>query len=197
VAADPFATADDAEGYGYPLPDATASTLLVRATQLLLDAAGFAILAGSTTVRLQARHRLLSLKYVPLVTDVTGVVLSLEDGTTETVSDWHWPGLVEGVAEDIRLGGHVREWARHDGYFSVTVTQGLSSVPDSLVLLTCSVAYRLAAMPAAMSAGVTARTVGSTSWQAPKAPSDGELTPGELRRLQRIVPLRRTWQVPT
>jgi hypothetical protein len=192
---DPFATADDATAYAYALPGASADGLLARATQAIIDAAGFGILSSSATVRLRAEHSVISLAEVPLVTAVSAVVLVHEDDTTESVSGWHWQGTVAGHAVDIWLDSTVTE--RHCGIFAVTLTQGLAAVPDSLKLLTARVAYRFAGMPTAMAAGITSRSVGSVSWSAAgKAPADGELTDAEVRQLAKIVPLQRVWQVP-
>jgi hypothetical protein len=191
---DPFATSDEAAAYGFPLPGATADGLLARATQALVDAAGFGILTDTATVRLRAAQGMISLRDVPLVTAVTGVDLVHADGTTETVTGWSWPGAVAGVALDVWLGRSAPE--RHCGVFAVSLTQGLASAPDSLVRLTCAVAYRFAAMPAAMAAGITSQTVGSVSWSASSAPPpSGDLTDGERRQLGRIVPVRTVWPV--
>jgi hypothetical protein len=191
---DPFATADDAAGYAYPLPGDTADGLLARATQALVDAAGFGIVSGTATVKLRADRGVIRLGDIPLVTEVSAVVLVHEDDTTETVSGWHWPGTVAGTATDIWLDHTVPE--RHCGIFAVTLTQGLAAVPDSLKLLTSAVAYRFAAMPAAMSAGITSRSVGGVSWSASRPPPDSDLTDGELCKLAKIVPVRTVWPVP-
>lgn len=188
-----FATAEDAAGYAYPLPDATADGLLARATQALTDAAGFGILSADATVKLRADCGAISFRDVPLVTAVSALELVHEDDTTESVSGWHWPGTVAGTATDIWLDHTVPE--RHCGIFAVTLTQGLPSVPDSLKLLTSAVAYRLAAMPAAMSAGITSRSVGGVSWSASRPPPDSDLTSGELCKLGGIIPVRRIWPV--
>lgn len=188
-----FATSADAAGYAYPLPAATADALLARATQAITDAAGFGILSAQATVRLRADCGVIGLQDVPLVTAVTAVVLVNDDGTTEVVTGWHWPGAVAGAVTDIWLDGTVPE--RHCGIFAVTLTQGLASVPDSLKLLTSKVAYRFAAMVPAMEAGITSRSVGGVSWTAVKAPPSDDLTDGELSKLGKIVPVRRVWPV--
>lgn len=190
---DPFATADDAAGYAYPLPGATAAGLLARATQALVDAAGFGILASAATVKLQADNSMISLRDVPLVTDVSALALVHDDSTTESVTAWHWPGTVAGAAMDIWLEQSVP--GRHCGVFAVTLTQGLPSVPASLRMLTCAVAYRFAAMPAAMDAGITSRSVGGVSWSAGSPPPSGDLTARELSKLGKIVPVRTVWAV--
>lgn len=188
---DPFATADDAAGYAYALPDDRADGLLARATQALIDAAGFGILSASATVRLRAEHGMIRLDDVPLVTDVTAVALVHDDGTTEAVTDF---GRTFENAVVTRVW--VMSCCHHRGLFAVTLTQGLASVPDSLKLLTCAVAYRVAAMPAGMSAGFTSQSVGGVSWSASKPPADSDLTPGELSKLGKIVPVRRVTVVP-
>lgn len=186
---DPFATAADASGYGLALPDASADGLLARATQAIIGEAGFGIVSASATVKLRADHGRVRLRDIPLVTAVTAVELVHEDGTTDSVTDWHELVLSGGQVGEVLLGHSVP--GRHCGLFAVTITQGLSSVPDSLKLLTSAVAYRLAAMPAAMSAGITSQSVGSVSWTAAKPPPADGLTDGECSRLARIVPLRR------
>jgi hypothetical protein len=191
---DSFATSDDATGYAYPLPDATADGLLARATQALIDAAGFGILTSSATVKLRADNSVISLKDVPLVTDVSALALVHDDSTTEPVTAWHWPGTVAGMATDIWLEHSVP--GRHCGIFAVTLTQGLASVPVSLKMLTSAVAYRFAAMPAAMAAGITSRSVGGVSWSASSPPPTGDLTAGELAKLRKIVPVRHVYVVP-
>jgi hypothetical protein len=192
---DPFATADDATAYAYALPGASADGLLARATQAIIDAAGFGILSASATVRLSARHGVIKLAGVSLVTAVMALELVNEDGTTETVTGWHWPGVVDGETAGIWLDSTVP--GRHCGVFAVTLTQGLAAVPDALKLLTSRVAYRFAGMPAAMAAGITSRSVGSVSWSAAgRVPQDGELTVAELSQLGKIVPVQRVWQVP-
>ena len=190
----PFASAGDAASYGFALPDASASGLLARATQMLIDAAGFGIVSSSATVRVRADHARLTLTDVPLVTDVTGVELVHDDGTTDTVTDWR---VVTGPIGSMVAAVHLRHSVpeRHCGLFAVTLTQGLPSVPDSLVMLTSAVAYRLAAMPAAMAAGITSRSVGGVSWSASTPPPSGDLTAVELRKLGKIVPVRTVWPV--
>lgn len=187
-----FATSADAAGYGYALPGATADGLLARAAQALVDAAGFSIVSASATVRLRADCGHVSLRDVPLVTAVTALELVNEDGTTASVTDYTAPAVAGTVAR-VCLGTTVPE--RHCGLFAVTLAQGLASVPDSLKLLTSAVAYRFAAMPAAMSAGITSRSVGGVSWSASKPPPDSDLTDGELCKLGKIVPVRRVWPV--
>lgn len=185
-----FATSDDAAGFAYPLPDASADGLLARATQALVDAAGFGILSADATVRLGAHEGHLDLDDVPLVADVSAVALVNEDSTTEPVTGWHW-------REDsfrVYLDHTVPE--RHCGLFAVTLTQGLASVPASLKMLTSAVAYRFAAMPSAMAAGIVSRSVGGVSWSASKVPETGDLTDGELRKLRKIVPVKHVWVVP-
>lgn len=189
---DPFATSDDAAGFAYPLPDATADGLLARATQALVDAAGFGIVSASSTVRLRAANGVIELSDVPLVTDVTAVAL-VEDGSASPVSGWHWAGTVAGAGGPVWLDHTVPD--RRCGRFEVTLTQGLASVPASLKMLTCQVAYRFAAMPAAMAAGIVSRSVGGVSWSASKVPETGDLTPGELSKLGKIVPVRTAWPV--
>lgn len=187
---DPFATADQATALALPLPAATADGLLARATQAITDAAGFGILSETVTVRLRAEHDRIRLRDVPLVTAVSGLAL-IEDGTPEAVTGWHWPGTVAGQALDIWLERHAP--GRHCGVFAVTLTHGLASVPDSLVLLASQVAYRLAAIPPAAAAGIASQSVGSVSWSLPRAASGdlslGDLTEGEARKLRGIVPL--------
>jgi hypothetical protein len=193
---DPFATSGDAAGFGYALPGATADGLLARATQMLVDAAGFGIVSGSATVRLRAECGVVSLQDVPLVTAVSAVALVSADGTTTTAVDGaDWTArAVSGIVPEVCLGHAVT--CRWDGLFDLTLTQGLAAVPDSLTLLTSAIAYRLAAMPAAMSAGITSRSVGGVSWSAPKPPPDSDLTSGELCKLAGIVPVRTVWPVP-
>lgn len=191
---DSFATSDDAAGYAYPLPTATADGLLARATQALIDAAGFGILTAAATVRLRADDSVISLKDVPLVTDVTALALVHEDDTTEAVTDWHWPGTVAGMATDIWLEHSVP--GRHCGIFAVSLVQGLPSVPNSLKMLTSAVAFRFAAMPSAMAAGITSRSVGGVSWSTSSPPPTGDLTAGELSKLGKIVPVKRVFAVP-
>ena len=188
-----FATPEDAAGYGYALPDASADGLLARATQVLVDAAGFAIVATDATVQLRADCGSVSLADVPLVTDVSAVELVHEDGTTEAVTDYRAATGDSGLVRAVWLGHHVPE--RHCGLFAVSLTQGLASIPASLVMLTCQVAFRFAAMPAAMDAGITSRSVGGVSWSASAPPPSGDLTAGELRKLGRIVPVRTVWPV--
>jgi hypothetical protein len=190
-----FATAADAEGYGFALPAASADGLLARATQMLVDEAGFGIVSGTATVKIRADRGRLCLTDIPLVTAVTGVDLVHEDDTTESVTDWHeLTAAAGGTVVEVLLGHTVPE--RHCGLFAVTLTQGLSSVPDSLKMLTSSVAYRLAAMPAAMAAGITSRSVGGVSWSTSKPPPAASLTDYECSRLARIVPVRTVWPVP-
>lgn len=191
---DSFATSDDAAGYAYPLPTATAGGLLARATQALVDAAGFGIVSGSATVRLRADNSVISLRDVPLVTAVSALELVHEDGTTEAVTAWHWPGTVAGTATDIWLE-HAAP-GRHCGIFAVTLTQGLPSVPASLKMLTSAVAFRFAAMPSAMAAGITSRSVGGVSWSTSSPPPTDDLTAGELKKLGKIVPVKRVFGVP-
>lgn len=191
---DPFATADDAAGYAYPLPDASADGLLARATQALVDAAGFGIVAADSIVRLRAENGVIEFRMLPLVTAVTTVALVNEDDTTESVSGWHWGGLIAGAAGAVWLDDTVPD--RRHGRFDVTLTQGLPSVPDSLKMLACAVAYRMAATPAAMSAGITGKSVGGVSWSASWRMKPGEeLTDGELSKLGKIVPVRTVWAV--
>lgn len=185
-----FATADDASGYGFPLPDATADGLLARATQAIIDAAGFGILSETVTVRLQAEHDVISLRDLQLVTAVSSLALMHDDGTPEVVTAWHWPGTVAGRPLDIWLERSAP--GRHCGVFAVTLTHGLSAIPDSLVMLACSVAYRLAGLPAAAVAGIASQSVGPVSWsmgQLPGGVAVATLTAGELAALRRIVPL--------
>lgn len=189
-----FATSADAAGFALPLPSATADGLLARATQALVDAAGFGILTGSATVRLRADNSVIRLKDIPLVTDVSALELVHEDDTTEAVTAYHWPGTVAGMATDIWLERAAP--GRHCGIFAVTLTQGLPSVPNSLKMLTSAVAYRFAAMPAAMAAGITSRSVGGVSWSASAPPPQSDLTAGELCKLGKIIPIRRVFVVP-
>jgi hypothetical protein len=189
-----FATAEDAAGFALPLPDATADGLLARATQALVDAAGFGILTAAATVKLRADNSVISLKDVPLVTDVTALALVHEDDTTEAVTAWHWPGTVAGTAMHIWLEHSAP--GRHCGIFAVSLVQGLPSVPNSLKMLTSAVAFRMAAMPSAMAAGITQRSVGSVSWSASKSPPTGDLTDGECSKLGKIVPIQRVVAVP-
>lgn len=191
---DSFATSDDAAGYAYPLPVATADGLLARATQALIDAAGFGILTAAATVKLRADNSVISLKDVPLVTDVTALALVHEDDTTEAVTAYHWPGTVAGMATDIWLEHSAP--GRHCGIFAVSLVQGLPSVPNSLKMLTSAVAFRFAAMPAAMAAGIVSRSVGGVSWSASSPPPTGDLTAGELSKLGKIVPVKRVFAVP-
>jgi hypothetical protein len=188
-----FATSADAAGYAYALPDATADGLLARATQALVDAAGFGIVSSSATVRLRADCGRVSLRDVPLVTAVSAVALVHDDGTTEDVTDF--TALAEaGTVDRVHLGHSVP--GRHCGLFAVTLTQGLSSIPDSLKLLTAKVAFRFAAMVPAMEAGITSRSVGGVSWTASSPPPSDDLTDGELCKLAKIVPVKRVVVVP-
>lgn len=193
---DPFATAVQAAGYGFPLPAASADGLLARATQAIIDAAGFGILSSSGTVRLPADGRLIDLKPVPLVTAVTAVALVHDDGTTEAVTDWSWRRSAV-KAEPVRLGHSVLR--RHCGLFAVTLTHGLASVPDSLVMLASAVAYRLAGIPAAAAAGIASRSVGGVSWSMGSLPGGlalAGLTDRERHQLARIVPVQQVVMVP-
>lgn len=185
-----FATADQAAAYGYVLPSGQESALLVRASQAITDAAGFGILAQPATVRRRARHGVISLENIPLVTSVSSVSLVNGDGSLDGVTGFR----LDGEDKDrVYLDSDVP--GRRCGLFEVAFTYGLASVPDSLVLLTASVAYRMAATPVAMLAGVTSQSVGQVSWSATgKAPGDG-LTDSECSRLARIVPVRRVWTV--
>lgn len=191
---DSFATSGDASGYGYPLPDASADGLLARATQALVDAAGFGILASTATVRLRAGSGSLDFADVPLVTAVTGLELVHEDDTTEAVTDYYpLYATVGSTVVKVLLGHSVP--GRHCGRFAATLTQGLTSAPASLIMLTSAVAYRFAAMPAAMAAGITSRSVGGVSWSTAKPPPTADLTAGELCKLGQIVPVRTVWPV--
>lgn len=192
---DSFATADQAASYGYALPGASADGLLARATQAIRDAAGFSVLEEAAVVDVPADCGRLELP-VPLVTSVTLVELLQDDGTRETVTGWRWEPKPDKVAGDLVHLPHGTP-GRHCGTFAVSLTHGLASVPDSLVMLTGSVAYRLAATPVAMLAGVTSQSVGAVSWSASgsRVPGD-ELTGSECSRLAKIVPLKRVWQVP-
>lgn len=188
--ADPFATVDQAASFGYVLPPDTADGLLARATQSIVDAAGFGILSESATVRLAAEHGVISLSAVPLVTAVSAVAQLHGDGTSDPVTGWRFRCGDRVVLDRDVPGGHC-------GEFAVTLTHGLPSVPESLVMLAASVAYRLAAMPAVLAAGITSQSVGSVSWSAPGAASvpDAGLTAAECARLARIVPVRTAWAV--
>lgn len=184
---DSFATADQAASYGYELPASQASALLARASQAVRDAAGFGILAETVTVRRDADRGCISLEGIPLVTSVTSVSLVNDDGTLDGVQGYRLHG------DRIELERDVPD--RWRGTFEITLVHGLASVPDSLVMLTASVAYRMAATPVAMLAGITSQSVGSVSWSASGSPAGDGLTESECSRLARIVPLRRAWAV--
>jgi hypothetical protein len=191
-----FATADQAAGYAMPLPSATADGLLARATQAITDAAGFGILSASGTVRLPAECGRVSLRDVQLVTAVTAVALVHADGTTEAVTDWTWTRSAVKTAP-VCLGLSVP--SRHCGLFAVTLTHGLASVPDSLVMLTSAVAYRLAGVPAAAAAGIASKSVGGVSWSMGSLPGGlalANLTDRERCQLAKIVPVQRVTVVP-
>lgn len=190
---DPFATADQAASYGYALPPDQAAGLLARATQAVIDAAGFGILSQTAAIEDRADSGRLDLP-VPLITAVASVTDS--GGTALEAGKWEWVRSPRKIAGDvIRLWHSVQ--GRHGGDFTVNLTYGLATVPDSLVMLTASVAYRLAASPSDMAAGVTSKSVGSVSWSvAGGVPSQSSLTADEESRLARIVPLARAWQVP-
>lgn len=188
---DPFATADQAAGYAMPLPAATAGGLLARATQAITDAAGFGILSSSATVRLPAACGRISLGAISLVTAVTAVALVHADGTTEAVAGWTWTRSATATAP-VCLGPSVP--GRHCGLFAVTLTHGLAAIPDSLVMLTCAVAYRLAGVPAAAASGIASQSVGSVSWSVGQLPGGlalADLTERERTALARIVPVQR------
>lgn len=189
---DSFATPDQAAGYGYALPAAQAGGLLARASQAIRDAAGFSVLSEDITITRRAGRGFVPLP-VPLVTAVASVS---QDGTALEAAAWDWEPRPDTVAGGrIRLGHGVQ--GRRDGEFAVTLTHGLTSVPDSLVMLTSAVACRLAASPAGMAAGITSQSVGSVSWSAAGGvPPQDALTSGEEARLAGIVPLARAWMVP-
>lgn len=184
---DSFATADQAASYGYELPAASADALLARASQALRDAAGFGILAESATVRLDADRGALPLDGIPLVTSVTSVALVHDDGTQDGVTGYRLDGDRIVLEHDVP--------GRRCGTFEVVLAHGLAAVPDSLVMLTASAAYRMAATPVAVLAGITSQSVGSVSWSAAGSPRGDGLTDAECSRLSRIVPLRRVWAV--
>lgn len=186
----PFASVDQAASYGYDLPADAAAGLLARASQAVRDAAGFGILSEPVTITRGADRGRLDLP-VPLITAVTSVSA---DGTVLEGDAWRWIREPRKVAGDRILLGHAVR-GRRDGEFTVNLTHGLASVPDSLVTLTASVAYRLAATPAPMLAGITSQTVGAVSWSAAGSPPGDELTAAEESRLARIVPVRRVWAV--
>jgi hypothetical protein len=191
-----FATADQAAGYSLPLPAATADGLLARATQAITDAAGFGILSAPGTVRLHAKCGEISLEGIVLVTAVTAVELVHADGTTEAVTDWTWTRAAD-KPEPVCLGPSVP--SRHCGLFAVTLTHGLASVPDSLVMLTSAVAYRLAGVPAAAAAGVASNSVGGVSWSMGSMPGGlalADLTDRERCQLAKIVPVQTVTVMP-
>lgn len=193
---DPFATAGDATGYAYPLPAATATGLLARATQAIIDAAGFGVLSADATVRLRADRDQIDLEGIVLVTAVTAVELVHDDDTTEAVTGWHWRREAA-RQEPVRLDHTVPE--RHCGLFAVTLTQGLASIPASLVMLTCTVAYRLAGIPSAAASGIASKSVGGVSWSMGSLPGGlalDDLTDRERSKLRKIVPLQAVVLVP-
>lgn len=186
-----FATADQAAAYGYALPADQAAALLARASQAIVDAAGFSILTESATVRRGAHYGVISLESIPLVTSVTSLSLVNGDGTLDGVTGYR----LDGDGDEARIVLDRDVPGRRCGLFEAVLTHGLSPVPDSLVMLTASVAYRMAATPVAMLAGITSQSVGQVSWSAAGKVSGDGLTESECSRLARIVPLRRAWAV--
>jgi hypothetical protein len=75
----------------------------------------------------------------------------------------------------------------------VTLTQGLASIPASLVMLTCTVAYRLAGIPSAAASGIASKSVGGVSWSMGSLPggiATDDLTDREKSKLRKIVPVQ-------
>lgn len=193
AAPDSFATADQAAGYGYTLPDATADGLLARATQAIRNAAGIPVTQGTATLRVRAELGELKLPS-PVVTAVSSVALVNDDGTTTAETDYR-PLFDSGWLVKILLGHQIRERDRFCGLFEVAFTHGFAQIPAALIMLTGAVANRLQFTPVAAQAGVRSESVGSVSRTYGDVPGD-DLTEYEIRQLAHIVPVRRAWAVP-
>jgi hypothetical protein len=190
TAPDSFATSADVAAYDFtPAPS---DGQLARATQAIRDAAGIPLTQTTSTATLTARCGELEFPG-PLVTAVTSVQLD-DDGTLTDVSAWRLD-KARGV---IVLGRSLPWHQRHHALYQVTYLHGFGTLPPALVMLTCSVAYRLQFTRADATAGLQSKTVGSVSWTvSAKAPPADALSEDECCRLARIVPLRRAWMVAT
>jgi hypothetical protein len=174
----PLATQDDAEGYGYSLPPATADALLARASVRVRRAAGQPITPSAVSVQIRPESREVCLPAPPVI-EVQSVLTVTEDGSTDVLVGWWWDGtrlrLPEGCCGDLR----------------VTYRRGWDPVPAGLVELTCQVANRLAATPAGMDIGIRSQQESiddystTTTFAAEQVQVAGDLLPGELTALRR------------
>lgn len=183
----PLATTADATGYGYALPDASATELLNRASVRIRRAAGQPITPSTVTVQLAVDGCTLELPAPPVI-EVQTVDEVACDGTTSTLTGWWWDG------EHLRLPADCTAVR-----VQVTYQRGWDPLPAGIVELTCQVANRLANTPVGMEAGIRQRTIDdfSETYASEAMQSAGDLLPGELAALQRDLGGRSVWVVST
>lgn len=163
-----LATTADATDFGLTVTEAA----LRRASTRVRTYVDQEITLGSSTVVLPQSNRRLPQR--PVVTVATVVD---EDGVTLT-EDTEW-----------ELDGD-RISTMATGKLTVTYTHGLSTIPDDLVELVCTVAARITNMPTELQGGVQQQGAGpfqtTYGWDSHKAASG--LTQGEKDTLNRIWP---------
>lgn len=183
-----LATTDDATGYGYTLPDTTGAALLARASARIRRAAAQTITSTTVTLTLEPRReeehfagRWAGREHVvlpsPPITAVEQVLTVPTDGTQpQPIEGWAWDG-----EERVWL-----PWGT--GRVAVTYTRGFDPVPDGLVELCCEVAYRLGQTPDGEGL-IRQQSVDdySVTFATEQIVAGGDLMPGELAALQRLL----------
>jgi hypothetical protein len=176
----PLATQADAHRLGYTLESGREESLLARASARIRRAAGKHITSITSTVRVDVENCRALLPGGP-VTAVSAVAYTADDGGT-AITGWRWNGY-----DKIE-----RLWLKPCAtQVNVTYTHGLTSIPDELAELVCSVAQRLGPEDTAtgMTAGIRSESIDdySVTYAAEAREDAGSLLPGEERQLARIL----------
>ena len=172
-----LATLPDAIRLGYTLKAGQEESLLARASARIRRVAGQQISSTTSTVRYTVESGTVTLLSPP-ITAVTTVAKLAEDGGT-TLTGWRWDG-------GVRI--HCIPWC---GQVNVTYSHGLTTIPDELLDLVCSVAQRLgeSSETTGMDAGVRSESIDdySVTYAAEALQIASDLLPGEKEALQQFL----------
>ncbi|MFE7609243.1 head-tail connector protein [Streptomyces celluloflavus] len=181
----PLATPADAARFGKKLPDDGAAALLATASARIRRAAGQEITVSEVTVRLPVERGAVLLP-APPVQAVQSVASVAAGGTATELVGWGWDGIsLSG------LGGAV--------LVEVVYTRGYDPVPEGIVELCCQVAQRLADTVSGMDIGIRQQSIDnySVTFAVEQLDSAGDLLPGELAAIGRVLGAREVWVVDT
>ncbi|MEU9400545.1 hypothetical protein [Streptomyces sp. NPDC048242] len=180
-----LATPADAVSYGYELPAARSDGLLARASARVRRAAGRAITAQTSEVRLPVSRGMVRLPGAPIVA-VYGVREVDEQGQQGDQVAWVWSG-----GEKLAVPDHLVHQV------DVTMRHGFEVLPDGLVELVCQVAFRLSQQPAQGEGMLRTASLDDASftYASEQIAAAGDLMPGERTALESALGTPSTWVV--